>query len=446
MKRLLAIVLIVSVIALIAAGGSMGIFTRAARIEVVRPRRTAIRESFREPSRTRLQDTWSISMQIAGRIGRIDLEPGDRVKKGEELVEFDRLPLEQAARQAEANISQLHARLAVQDDHRLEEAQLLEADAMAESARESVNAAEARIEESQVRVERADKELARTAPLADAGTVSPSVLDDARADADTARFILSGNRSNLASQRARLSALTFETLSIRESIARKKLEREEILAQIARAESELESAEHDLTLARVVSPIHGVVLERYERGERPLERGARLLLLGNPAEIELLADVLTEDALRLKIGGAVEMESLASGLKLLGAVKRIEPQGFTKLSSLGVEQQRVNVIVAIEEPPAEVGVGYRLHARFFTGAEDKALVVPRFSVLQSPDRTFYVFVVEEGVLRRRTVRLGLRSDLTLEILDGIDETSLVVAAPDPTMEEGAAAQAIEGAR
>jgi HlyD family secretion protein len=179
-----------------------------------------------------------------------------------------------------------------------------------------------------------------------------------------------------------------------------------------------------------------VVLERFERGEKPVLEGTPLLVLGNPSEIEVIADVLTEDALKLQIDDEVGLEKLSGERFLDGRVKLIEPQGFTKLSSLGVEQQRINVIVTVDDPPADLGVGYRLHARFFTGTRTGTLVVPRYTVLQSPDQSYYVFVVEGGKLRKRPVTPGLKSDLTVEILEGVEESTRVVASPDSTLVEG----------
>ena len=152
---------------------------------------------------------------------------------------------------------------------------------------------------------------------------------------------------------------------------------------------------------------------------------------------------MTEDALKLAPGGKVLLESLFGSLKLNGRVKRIEPQGFTKLSSLGVEQQRVLVIVEIEDPPENLRVGFRLHARFFTGYKTDAIILPRFAVLQAPDQTYYVYAVEDGRLTRREVKLGLRSDLEHEIAEGLDEDSLVVTNPDSTMSEGTAVKPVK---
>lgn len=225
-------------------------------------------------------------------------------------------------------------------------------------------------------------------------------------------------------------------------IGRKTLEEKVLAQQLAQARARLVQAEHELKLAQVRSPITGVVLERHEQGNRSLPAGQTLLLLGNIDHLETIADVLTEDALKLSPGSEVSLEPAAGTGALAGKVKRIEPAGFTKLSSLGVEQQRVNVIVAFNEKPAKLGVGYRLQARFFTGSRTDALILPRFAVMQSPDGDFYVFVAEAGVLRKQPVRLGLTSDLDLEITHGLTGQHLVVTHPDATMKEGMKVKAV----
>ncbi len=409
-SQIIALVVTIAVLLLV----SLGLFSGGAEIEVISPTRGEIRESFREPSKTRLENTWKIAMQVAGRIGRIDSEPGDRVTKGQVLAEFDLVDFNNAIRDAEANIERLRSALRVLDDNTLELTSLSEAEAVAQSAEESVRGAGARVKAAQARVDYTQKEVARN--LAADRTVSDSELDATRYEADTAVEDLSRANSDLESQRAMLKANRLAPKRIRQTIERKKIERVENLAQLAGAQAILERVRHDLELARVISPIDGIVLERYERGERPLPLGQELLLLGNPGEIELEAEVMTEDALKLAPGGKVLLESLFGSLKLNGRVKRIEPQGFTKLSSLGVEQQRVLVIVEIEDPPENLRVGFRLHARFFTGYKTDAIILPRFAVLQAPDQTYYVYAVEDGRLTRREVKLGLRSDLEHEIV------------------------------
>ncbi len=168
--------------------------------------------------------------------------------------------------------------------------------------------------------------------------------------------------------------------NISQLINKKGLEKEVLVHRLAQAQSRLKRAEHNLDLARIRSPIDGIVLERNEPGDRTLPSGRPLLLVGSLDQLEVVSEVLTQDALRLTLGGTVRLESAAGNSPITGKVKRIEPQGFTKRSSLGVEQQRVNVIVTLDAKPKALGTGYRLHARFFTGAKGDArqLLVNRF--------------------------------------------------------------------
>jgi HlyD family secretion protein len=160
------------------------------------------------------------------------------------------------------------------------------------------------------------------------------------------------------------------------------------------------------------------------------------LLLGDLKRLEAVADVLSQDALKLKPGDPVKLAPAVGKKPLKAQVKRIEPAGFTKLSSLGVEQQRVNVIVKFLEKSADLGTGYRVQAKFFTGQKSDALLVSRFSVMQSPDGAYYVFKVEDGSLKKQIIKIGLKSDLELEVTDGLTAEDLIVARPDTTMIEG----------
>jgi len=223
---------------------------------------------------------------------------------------------------------------------------------------------------------------------------------------------------------------------INEWLGRKTLEREVLLHQLTQAKARLARAEHELALTDVTSPINGVVLERFDLGDTVLSPGQPLLLLGDLTQLEVVAEVLTQDALRIEPGSKVILKPAAQMNSLSGKVKRIEPAGFTKLSSLGVEQQRVNVIISLDEIPENLGVGYRLQARFITKTRKNTLIVPRFSVLQDQNGSFYVFKLKGDRLIKQTVEIGLRSDLELEIIKGITQQDTIVATPDTTMNQG----------
>jgi HlyD family secretion protein len=405
-------------------------------VAVVRVTRGAIQESFMERGRTRLAKVYPIAMPVTGRIGRIELEPGDSVKKGQELVAYDLVPFDQEVIAAKARVAELAASIVVKEDNKLEETALVETKATVKAAEESLKAADAEIEAESARSARASKELARIKELAESDVVTESELDDAQLDAETSMIQLRRQEFYRAALNALVVAVKLGPRFVQEYMGRKHLEREVIAQQLVQARAHLERAAHERRRAAVVSPVDGVVLERYEQGDSSLPAGHRLLLIGRFEDMEAIADVLTQDALRIAPGTPVELTFALGRAPVKGRVKLIEPAGFTKLSSLGVEQQRVNVIVSLEQRPGGVGVGYRLEARFLTGEKEDALTIPRYSVLQRPDQSYYVLKVVDGKLKSQTVTLGLQSDLMVEITDGLSEGDTIVSTPDTTLADG----------
>ncbi len=413
-------------------------------VEGIKARKGEIREWFTEPARTRLAKTYPIAAPVAGRIERIELEPGDPVKKGQALARYDLVPFQEAVAEAQSAVRELEAQIVVKDDNRLEETVLIETRATVDAARESLNASQKQIEAERAHAEHALRNLARVKKLADEKTVPESERDDAQLRADTTQIDLKRQEFYYAALKALTVAVNLGPGFVQKYMLRKELERETLVHQVAQARARLVRAQRDLTLAGSVrSPIDGVVLERNEQGDRTLAAGEVLLVVGSLDELEVVADVLTQDALRIGVGSRVALEAALGAEAIPGKVQRVEPQGFTKLSSLGVEQQRVNVIVSLEgravslEKKREgLGVGYRMQARFYTGSKADALIVPRFSVLQAPDRSFYVFRIVNGQLKRQPVAVGLRSDLELEITSGLTPDEKIVAEPDTTMKDG----------
>jgi len=405
-------------------------------LETINPRQGEIREFFQEPARTRLASEYPIAMPLDGRIGRIELEPGDPVKKGQRLIPFDHLPLEQTAREAHAAVAELEQQLVLNAYDEIENSMRVELQATVEAARDVLRATDAQVEASGARARRADKERSRIATLAEQGSASQGQLDDAALSAETAEIELHEQEMMQAAFHTLFTAIKLGPEYIDEWLGRKRIEREVVVQQLTQARARLVRAEHDLALVEILSPIDGVVLERFEQGGGPLPAGRPLLRLGNPQELEVVAEVLTQDALRLSSGAEVRLTAAGLGETLNGRVKRVEPAGFTKLSSLGVEQQRVKVIVTPDNHPSNLGVGYRLQARFFTGVKPDALIVPRFSVLQGVDGGHYLFKVVDGKLVRQAVKVGLRNDLDFEIVEGLNLDDRIVAAPDTEMREG----------
>jgi HlyD family secretion protein len=414
-------------------------------IEVVAVRRGTIEESFVEPARTRLAQTYVITMPVDARIERVTLEPGDAVSQGTAVVTADLVPFELDVQEAEAAVSQLRAEISVKENDDLESTARKEAVATIDASEEALQASRKQVEVQKRRAEHAEVEFDRLDRAHDAGAVSRSELDVARLARDTAEIEYLRQEFYEKAFHTLLTAIRLGPQLVDDWLGRKVLEREVLMHQLAQAEVRRQRAAHQrqLLVTGLQSPITGVVLEKHEQGDSTLPAGTALLRLGSLEAMEVIAEVLTQDAQRLQVGSAVRLEAESSGVMVPGQVTRIEPMAFTKLSSLGVEQQRVNVIVGLEgERPADLGVGYRLQARFLTGSRSDTLIVDRFSVLESTDGQLYVLAVQGGRLQRRPVEIGLRSDLELEVTSGLQEGDVIVRAPDTTMESGQAVTAL----
>jgi RND family efflux transporter MFP subunit len=210
-------------------------------------------------------------------------------------------------------------------------------------------------------------------------------------------------------------------------------------ALINRAEATLSTAEYNLKLITIHSPIDGVILKRFTQGQQWLPEGTLLLQIGNLNEIEAVSDVLTHQAQQLHPNDPVILTSLDKRLTLQGKVARIDPAGFTKKSSLGVDEQRVYVIVHLinSQNLNNLGVEFQLQAQFLIGQPDKkALLIPRFSVLQDEQGKYYVFKVKDNILQKQVVEIGMMTDQEISIKKGLTVEDFIVTQPTADMFDG----------
>jgi HlyD family secretion protein len=224
------------------------------------------------------------------------------------------------------------------------------------------------------------------------------------------------------------------------------------------AEFAVEVARHELAAARtalahsaaedtgapaervaVRAPTAGRVLKVFHESEGVVDAGAPLLEVGDPRALEVEVDVLSEDAVRIQPGMRVLFERWGGPLPLEGRVRVVEPVGFTKVSALGVEEQRVLVIADIVSDVRQwerLGDGYRVEARFLLWEGEGVLQVPATAVFPV-DGGWAVFVLEDGRARRRAVTVGHRNGVAAEVLDGLVAGDPVVVHPDRGLEDGA---------
>jgi HlyD family secretion protein len=180
------------------------------------------------------------------------------------------------------------------------------------------------------------------------------------------------------------------------------------------------------------------VIRVIQESEGVVTPGTPLLEVGNANAIEVEVEVLSPDAVQMGPGTRVLLTGWGGGKQLEGRVRVIEPGGFTKVSALGVEEQRVRVIVDITSPEqdwARLGDGYRVEASFVLWESEKVLQIPANALFRH-NGDWAVFVVEGDIVRRRNVEVGHRNGLSAEITSGLREAETVVAHPDETVEEG----------
>lgn len=243
-------------------------------------------------------------------------------------------------------------------------------------------------------------------------------------------------------ERARVERLAASGAATRQAL-------EQAVSEATRADAELEAARaalrrasgaDDLAVEEVLrSPVAGRVLSVPIRSARQVNPGEPLIVVGSTQSLEIHADVLSQDAVRIRTGTRVLLEQWGGPEALEAVVTRVEPQGFTSVSSLGVEEQRVRVVATIQSPPERwnggLGAGYQVLARFVVWEGDDVLQVPSAALFRV-GQEWAAFVVEGARAVRRTVRVGQQAGLDTQVLEGLQEGDEVIIHPGNTIEEG----------
>jgi HlyD family secretion protein len=219
------------------------------------------------------------------------------------------------------------------------------------------------------------------------------------------------------------------------------------------AEFAIRTAVHQLELARaslmqtragsvatipLVTPVSGVVLRLLQESARVVPTGEPLLEIGNLDDLEIVADFLSTAVVNVKAGQPVLIEQWGGDKALRGRVRRVEPSGFTKISALGVEEQRVNVLIDFEEPrevQERLGDGYRVEARIVVWSKDNVLKVPTSSLFRDGTQ-WAVYKVVDSTAQRQLVDVGQHSGLEAEVLSGLAEGDQIVVYPSDAIRPG----------
>ena len=430
--------LILLLIIIIATAGIVWKTTQPqATVQVIKAATRTLNAYIEEQAATELPNDYLIAMPIDGWLEPITLREGDRVTAGEVVAKLDDADLSDRVRQAKHRVAVLETKISKTGDNRLEEHALVDAEATVKAIDETVAASEAKLQAYIALSEFAKSELTRLLDMKEKESASDREIREAQTGLRKAKAEQRGNALDLAALKTIAAVSYIGPQFIRDVIDRKSFELETLKQQLAEAKTELEIQERNQQRAAIASPINGVVLERLQTRRQFLPAGTPLLTIGKLDDMEVIAEVLTQRATRIQKGNKVEIFGEAIiGENITGEVLRVYPAGFTKISSLGVEQQRVNVAIKLAQRPENLGIGYRLQVRIHYDQAPNALTLPRTAIFRNSKGNWQVMIVSKyGKTELRTINLGLMNDSHAQIIGGISADDLVIAKPSKDITE-----------
>jgi HlyD family secretion protein len=411
--------------------------TRPIEVDVKRVTVGSIKAYIEEEGETAVVDRFVLSAPVAGRLLRVAVEEGDAVAKGDVLGEIDPLALRARVDEAKAKIGAIQHRMKGIDTRRPTEDEIAHSRLLERRAGERRDAAEREITRAKAAFEQAKRDADRARELVTDGTITKSEKEEAELAETAADAALNVAEVMLKIRTTEMEAAKVATKVLIESARDVDWEEASLAEQLKEIRAGLEVLTDDLARAKIVSPIDGVVLRRHRESEAVLAAGTPVVTVGDVTKLEIMADLLSEDAARLKPGLPVEIVGRALGERTLtGRLRTIRPGAFTKISSLGVEQQRVAVVVDFEPDGTNLGDAYRVDVRIVLAKKDEVPLVPETALFRSGGK-WRAFRVEDGRARLVTVETGLRDGRRREVIAGLAEGDTVILHPDDSLEEGA---------
>jgi HlyD family secretion protein len=346
-----------------------------------------------EDGKTRIKERYEVFSPLAGQLRRIELHEGDPVETGQTLL----------ATIEPADPSLLDARARA------------EATARVRASETAVEQSTSRLEKARADLAFAETELGRVREMRQRNAASDSELDGAQ---------------------SKYRAQSEEVAVARHAVTIARFELEQAKAALIHTQETSNSI--DEPRFEIRSPITGRVLRVIQESAGYVEPGTKLIEVGDAADLEVEVDVLSTDAVRVRPGNSVIIEQWGGERPLHGYVRRIEPSGFTKISALGVEEQRVYVIIDLVEPPQErptLGDAFRVEARIVEWESADVLKLPLSALFRDGDE-WAVFVVERGTARLRRVTIGHQSSLEAEVLAGLSAGEEAILHPGDNIRAG----------
>lgn len=391
-------ILTTGVVLLVAGALAIAFWPKPTMVDIGEVSRGTMRLTIEEEGRTRVRDAYIVSTPVAGQLQRVEVKPGDPVIRGETIVAHMR-PTNPAAldvrtrEQAQAAVNAAQAALRV--------------------ARADLNAAVANRDLAQT-------ELTRTEQLVKRGISSEAALDRARqtarvaqANVDTSEAAISMREAEIANAQAQL--IGFDDPRLAAAIG---------------------TRSDDIPL---YAPADGRILRVIQQSETSLLAGSPIMEIGNiENDLEVVVELLSTDAVQVRPGDAVIIADWGGGTDLTGEVIRVDPFGITQFSALGVEEQRVNAVIAFTSPPADyagLGHGFRVETQIIVWEAQDTLIVPASALFRSKD-DWTVFIVENETAQQRTIEIGPNNGIEAQVTSGLAEGDRVILYPSSGLSEG----------
>ena len=387
MKRVLNIFVWLIVIGIAAVLTALWLRPKPTRVDTAKVVRGSLQVTVDGEGRTRVRDRYVVASTVAGRLRRIGFRRGDSVQQGQLIAQIESLPLSP-----------------------LDPRQRAEAKARVNAAEDAKRESDALVQRAKASYEQARREFERSERLVNAGVISREELERAQTAMDVTVREYDAAKSKS------------ETAGHEVEVARSAL--------LALDKSQRQAA----TTVQIYAPVSGRVLRVIEESERVISAGTPLVELSNPSRLEVVIELLSTDAVKVKPGALVLIERWGGDTILQARVRLVEPSAFTKVSALGVEEQRVNVIADFTEPAETLGDAYRVEGRIVIWEDENVLKIPSSALFRSGE-AWAVFVVEGGKAYRRQVELGQRTPFDAEILGGLEEGVPVIVHPSNEITE-----------
>lgn len=381
-------------IALVVGTVYLALRPRPVLVDVAQVTRGPMDVRVQEDAQTRIRERYVVSTPLTGRLMRITLDVGDLVLAGQTVL----------------------ARLQPTDPDFLDPRTAAQARARVKAAEQRLQAAKADLAKAETAVDFAEREMSRVRQSMQQNAASEREFEERQLayklrteEAKAAGFAVDIAEYELELQRAALMMVDPD--------------------QPHDAEAELE----------IKAPIDGRVLRIIQESSTVVTAGSPLLELGDPRDLEVIADVLSRDAVKISPADPVLLKRWGGDHDLHGRVRLVEPSGFTKVSALGVEEQRVNVVIDLVDPPAarrELGDGFRVDAEVIVWQSDDVLQVPT-SALFRKEGQWHVFSMNDSRAHLKPVAIGHNNGLVAEVIDGLSTGETVVIHPGDEVEDGA---------